>query len=182
VSVSAYIDENDVRYLALFVRDGRAPTALHELTGAEFPAWLDSLTQSKQRPLSLSGITHNGALHLAAFTIPDDGIPWKAWADLTEEKYAEALAEGKAKGHRPVSVSAYDDGGRRFTLVMAKDRPDQDWAEAHGLTEQAFRQADEEWQKKGYTPLFVVGYAVGYAEGQEKSRFLAAWGKEPAPR
>ena len=170
--VDSYLDGNQVRYAAIFVKDGGpAITAYHGLTAAEHQKKMDQLTAGAWRPKSVSVVSVGGNRFYTALYESANVGGWEAKSFLTPGEYQNLADENKQKGRQLVYLNAYEHLGQpRFTAIW--NSATGAFKARHGLSGQAYQNEWESATKGGLLTRAVTGYAEN---GQ--ARYAAVWRK-----
>ena len=110
-------------------------------------------------PIYINGYNTGDAPGFAGVAIPNpNGLKWEPRLNLSSDDYKDAVDEMKAKGFRPLAVSAYTDGGkRRYAAVFFKDEKPIAWEARHNQRPKEFDKTVKEMKDKGLRPRFVTG-------------------------
>ncbi len=106
-------------------------------------------------------------------------IPWIARHGLNPTEYQQAFDKFAAQGFRLRQVSGSVSGGSvKYAALWEKvDGPQ--WVARHGLSNDEYQKAFDDFTKQGYRLTFVDGYEVGgkdqYADIWEKSTSQTPW-------
>jgi murein DD-endopeptidase MepM/ murein hydrolase activator NlpD len=171
--VDSYLAGNQVRYAAIFVKDGGpAVTAYHGLTAAQHQQKMDQLTAGAWRPKNVSVVSIGGNRFYTALYESAKVGGWEAKSFLTASEYQTLADENKQKGRQLVYLNAYEHVGQpRFTAIWnsATQGP---FKARHGLTGQAYQSEWESATKVGLLTRAVTGY-----EQNGQVRYAAVWRK-----
>ena len=171
--VDSYLAGNQVRYAAIFVKDGGpAVTAYHGLPAAEHQKKLDQLTAGAWRPKNVSVVSIGGNRFYTALYEAANVGGWEAKSFLTPAEYQNLVEENKQKGRQLVYLNAYEHMGQpRFTAIWNSATKGA-FKARHGLTGQAYQNEWESATKSGLFTQLVTGYEDGGG-----ARYAALWRK-----
>lgn len=171
--VDSYLAGNQVRYAAIFVKDGGpAVTAYHGLTAEQHQQKMDQLTAGTWRPKNVSVVSIGGKRFYTAIYESANVGGWEARSFLTPSEYQSLANENKQKGRELVYLNAYEHMGQpRFTAIWNSATKGA-FKARHGLTGEAYQ---DEWNsatKSGLLTRVVTGYEDG-----GHARYAALWRK-----
>lgn len=171
--VDSYLDGNQVRYAAIFVKDsGPAVTAYHGLTAEAHQQKMNQLTAGAWRPKNVSVVSIGGNRFYTAIYESANIGGWEAKSFLTSSEYQSLANENKQKGRQLVYLNAYEHLGQpRFTAIWSSATQGQ-FKARHGLSGPAYQDEWESATKGGLLTRAVTGYAEN---GQ--TRYAAVWRK-----
>ncbi len=169
--VDSYPVGNQIRYAAIFVKDGVAIAAYHGLSAADHQKKFDELTAGPWRPKNISVVSLGGErFYTALYEKSNTGMQAKSF--LTPAEYQTLSEENKKAGRHLVYLNAYEHNGQpRFSAIWNSATPGA-FKARHGLTGGAYQ---DEWEgalKGGLLTRAVTGYEDGNA-----ARFAAVWRK-----
>ncbi len=171
--VDSYLVGNQVRYAAIFVKDGGPEVAAyHGLPAAEHQKRIDELTAGPWRPKNISVVSINGERFYTALYEKENIGSYEAKSFLTSEEYQKLSDENKQKGRQLAYLNAYEHNGQpRFSAIWNSSTQGV-FKSRHDLTSSAYHDEWESALKSGMLTRAVTGYTDGNAV-----RYAAVWRK-----
>jgi hypothetical protein len=150
--------------------------AVHGLTNGQYQQRFDELVGQGFRPVDVSGYDVGGEDRYAAIFEQREGPAFAARHGLTNAQYQQTFDELVGQGFRLVDVSGYEvDGQDRYAAIF-EQRPGPAFVARHGLTNQQYQAAFDEFVGQGFRLRRVSGYAVN---GQDF--YAAIWEADGGP-
>ena len=172
--VDSYPVGNQVRYAAIFVKDGGpAVAAYHGATAAQHQQKFDELTAGPWKPKNISVVSLGGErFYTALYEKVGAGISSQAKSFLTPAEYQQLFDENKQKGRQLAYLNAYEHQGQpRFSAIWNAATQGA-FKARHGLSGGAYQQEWEDALQGGLLTRVVTGYEDGNAV-----RYAAVWRK-----
>lgn len=171
--VESYPSGNQVRYAAIFVKDGGpAVTAYHGASAAEHQQKFDALTAGPWKPKNISVVSLGGERIYTALYEQAGAGSSEAKSFLTAAEYQQKFDENKQKGRQLVYLNVYEHQGQpRFSAIWNSSTQGSSKAR-HDLSGSAYQQEWEVATKAGLLTRAVTGYVDGSAV-----RYAAVWRK-----
>ena len=172
--VDSYPVGNQIRYAAIFVKDG-APSgaAYHGATAAEHQKKFDELTAGPWKPKNISVVSLGGErFYTALYEKAGAGGSSLAKSFLTPAEYQKLSDENKEKGRQLAYLDAYEHQGQpRFSAIWNSTTQGA-YKARHGLSGGAYQQEWEDALQGGLLTRVITGYEDGNAV-----RYAAVWRK-----
>jgi hypothetical protein len=169
--VDSYPVGNQIRYAAIFVKDGAAVAAYHGLSAADHQKKFDELTGGPWKPKNISVVSLGGERFYTALYEQSAGSS-EAKSFLTAAEYQQKFDENKQKGRQLVYLNVYEHQGQpRFSAIWNSSAQGGSKA-LHGLSGTAYQQEWEDATKAGLLTRAVTGYEDGNV-----TRYAAVWRK-----
>src|ERR1051325_5562884 len=139
--------------------------AAHGLSAADYQAYIDQAVRRHLRPRRPDAGAVNRAPVFSVILEPwDPDHPAQAWGarhGMTAADYQQAFDDFAKAGFRPVSVSAYEDGGQAlFAAVWHYDK-NAIYFGRHGMTSDEFQQAFDAFAASSCSTRISVDLARG---------------------
>lgn len=171
--VESYSSDGEVRYAAIFRKDGGPETrAYHGLTAQQHQQRFDDWSAAGFRARNIAVTAVDGQPRYTALYEKSDGGGWIAKSRLTPDEYQQAFADNTAQGRKPVYLNAYGLGGKIYFSAIFAAKPAGALSARHGLSSQQYQSEWENATGNGYLTRVVTGYAVG-----DSARYAAVWRK-----
>lgn len=173
----ALLTRFSTRFAAIWSQAETYPwQARHGLTGDQYQATFDQLTQQGFRPVQVCGYSEGFDDRYAAIFSQSPSGPWEARHGLTSEQYQAKFDELLRQGYRLRNVSGYAiAGSQRFTGIW-EQAEGPTWQARHGVTAAEFQATFDQLTPLGYRPIQVCGYRVNVGV-----RFAGIWEQRPGP-
>jgi len=169
--VDSYLAGNEIRYAAIFVKDGVQIAAYHGISAAEHQNKLDDWTAGAWRPKVLSVVSINGNRFYTGLYEKANVGGWEAKSFLTGAEYQNLFEENSKKGRHLAYLNVYEHEGQpRFSAIWNSTTPSS--KARHGLSGNDYQQEWEDSRKAGLLTRLVTGYTDG-----STARYAAAWRK-----
>ena len=169
--VDSYPVGNQIRYAAIFVKDGAAVAAYHGVPAAEHQKKFDELTAGPWKPKNISVVSLGGERFYTALYEQSAGSS-EAKSFLTAAEYQQKFEENKQKGRQLAYLNVYEHQGQpRFSAIWSSSAQGGSKA-LHGLSGTAYQQEWEDATKAGLLTRAVTGYEEGNG-----ARYAAVWRK-----
>lgn len=169
--VDSYLAGNEIRYAAIFVKDGVQIAAYHGISAAEHQKKLDDWTAGPWRPKVLSVVSISGNRFYTGLYEKANVGGWEAKSFLTGAEYQNLFEENSKKGRHLAYLNAYEHEGQpRFSAIWNSMTPSS--KARHGLSGNDYQQEWEDSRKAGLLTRLVTGYTDG-----STARYAAAWRK-----
>jgi hypothetical protein len=170
--VDSYPVGNQIRYAAIFVKDGAAVAAYHGLSAADHQKKFDELTAGPWKPKNISVVSLGGDRFYTALYEKTNTGSSQAKSFLTAAEYQQLSDENKEKGRQLAYLNVYEHQGQpRFSAIW-NSATQGAFKARHGLSGGAYQQEWEEALKGGLLTRAVTGYEDGNAV-----RYAAVWRK-----
>jgi hypothetical protein len=172
--VESYPVGNQIRYAAIFVKDGGpSVAAYHGLTATEHQQKFDELTAGPWKPKNISVVSLGGERFYAAlFEKVGEGSSSQAKSFLTPAEYQKLFDENKEKGRQLAYLNAYEHQGQpRFSAIW-NSATQGTFKARHGLSGGQYQQEWEGALQGGLLTRAVTGYEDG-----NTVRYAAVWRK-----
>ena len=170
--VDSYPVGNQIRYAAIFVKDGAAVAAYHGLSAAEHQKKFDELTAGPWKPKNISVVSLGGDRFYTALYEKTNTGSSQAKSFLTAAEYQQLFDENKEKGRQLAYLNVYEHQGQpRFSAIW-NSATQGAFKARHGLSGGAYQQEWEDALKGGLLTRAVTGYEDGNA-----IRYAAVWRK-----
>jgi hypothetical protein len=171
--VESYSSDGEVRYAAIFRKDGGPETrAYHGLTAQQHQQRFDDWSAAGFRARNIAVTAVGGQPRYTALYEKSDGGGWIAKSRLTPDEYQQAFADNTAQGRKPVYLNAYGLDGKIYFSAIFASKPAGALSARHGLSGQQYQSEWENATGNGYLTRVVTGYSVGGS-----ARFAAVWRK-----
>jgi CubicO group peptidase (beta-lactamase class C family) len=169
ICVTGYLNGRSPEFAAVWVNDGLPALERIEfnLTDKEYTDLLKLERTRRFMPSIVSGYADGeGSYRFTVLFAPAGRAVWEPHHDLTEEQYQKAIKDGKARGFRPMSVTAYPTrAGLRFSAVFIRDKAH--CLTSHNLTAAQYQVEFNKAKESGYYPISIAGYLGGNPAGPE---------------
>lgn len=171
--VESYLDGNNIRYAAIFVKKGGpAYKANHGKTAQEHQKLFDSYTKEGFIPVNISVVSVGGQRYYTSLYEKVNVGSFEARSFLTASEYQSESDQNKAAGRQLVYLNAYTHGGGvRFSAIWQSGMSGA-FVARHGLSGSEYQ---AEWNKltnQDYLTRLVTGYEDG-----NSANFAAVWRK-----
>jgi hypothetical protein len=169
--VDSYLVGNQIRYAAIFVKDGVDVAAYHGISAAEHQKKLDDLTAGPWRPKVLSVVSINGNRFYTGLYEKTNVGGWEAKSFLTATEYQNLFNENTQKGRHLAYLNVYQHEGQpRFSAIWYSSLGSA--KVKHGMTGAAYQDEWEAALKAGQLTRVVTGYEDG-----NTARYAGVWRK-----
>jgi murein DD-endopeptidase MepM/ murein hydrolase activator NlpD len=170
--VDSYLVGNQIRYAAIFVKDGVAVAAYHGLSAADHQKKIDELTAGPWRPKVISVVSIGGNRSYTAIYESGSVGSWEAKSFLTPAEYQSQFDDNKQKGRQLVYLNVYDHQGQpRFSAIW-NSATQGAFKARHDLSGSAYQQEWESALKSGMLTRAVTGYG-----DDGVAKYAAVWRK-----
>lgn len=171
--VESYSSDGQVRYAAIFRKDGGPETrAYHGLTAQQHQQRFEDWSAAGFRARNIAVTAVGDQPRYTALYEKSDGGSWIAKSRLTPDEYQQAFADNTAQGRRPVYLNAYGLDGQIYFSAIFAAKPAGALSARHGLSSQQYQAEWENATGNGHLTRVVTGYAVG-----DSARYAAIWRK-----
>jgi N-acyl-D-amino-acid deacylase len=180
-SLCVYPQPGGARLADLWVKDkGASFASRFDVTGAETAKAIEDQKKLGFRLVCCNGyLDERGATKFAWVFHKSEGAEWQAHLAASEMEFHKMMLDYRAKGYRPVFISAFHDGkGVRVNFTVEKMGGG--WALEHNVTAGALT---KELEAQAREKLVVAG-VTGFANKAGASRYSAFWaqpGVKPPP-
>lgn len=174
VQVDGYTVNGQAYYAAIWDQSAtHAWVTRHGMTSESVQDYFDEYLQDGYKMTDVSGYEIDGNDRYAAlWEKVDDGIAWKAYANLTATEYQSRFDEYVADGYRLVDVDGYEVDGEVFYAAIWDKSPSGAWVARHGMSSATYQAEFDKYVGQGYVLRTVSGYSVG-----AEDRYAAIWVK-----
>jgi CubicO group peptidase (beta-lactamase class C family) len=137
--------------------------AIHGVGEVEYQAWIDSLRKTDYRPAFISAYGLGQTQLFAAGAVQDAARPeWVARHHLTSQGFQREFDKWTEKGYHLISVVGYlREGTTQYAALWLKDNYEAASETHFDQTVAEYQATFKELSKKGFRPVFLVGYPVG---------------------
>jgi hypothetical protein len=170
--VDSYLAGNEIRYAAIFVKDGAQVAAYHGISATEHQAKLDDWTAGPWRPKVLSVVSIGGNRFYTGLYEKANVGGWEAKSFLTATEYQTLFNENKEKGRQLAYLNVYEHQGQpRFSAIW-NSATQGAFKARHDLSSSGYQQEWESARQAGLLTRAVTGYVDGQAV-----KYAAVWRK-----
>jgi len=171
--VESYLDGNNIRYSAIFVKKGGpAFKAYHGKTAQEHQKLFDSYTKEGFIPANISVVSVGGQRYYTTLYEKVNVGSLEARSFLTASEYQSESDQNKAAGRQLVYLNAYTHGGGvRFSAIWQSGVSGA-FVARHGLSGSEYQAEWNKFTNQDYLTHVVTGYENG-----NSANFAALWRK-----
>ncbi|MBC7872735.1 MAG: hypothetical protein H7Y01_01995, partial [Ferruginibacter sp.] len=158
-SLCGYTRGGQELYAAIWNKTaGPAWAAKHGLTGAEYQASFNEMSNNGYRLICISGYGVGNQAKFSALWDKSGGGAWAAKHNMTAAQYQQAFDDYGKQGYRLQYVSGYVVGGTEYFAAIWEKKSGGAMAVKHNMTAAQYQQAFNEFTGQGYTLKLVSGY------------------------
>jgi Bacterial tandem repeat domain 1 len=170
--VDSYLSSGQIRYAAVFVKQGgSAWQAHHGQTAAQFQQTFDTLAQQGYYAVNVSPVYYNGQTYVASLFEKGSVGAWVARIGMTNAQYQQYFDENVAAGRKLVYLNGYSQNDKpRFAAIWQASAPPGAWEARHGLTSAGLQNKQQQLTGQGFKAQVITGYQSGVSP-----RFAALW-------
>ncbi len=167
ICISGFLENGAPTFAGVWLNNGIPSRIDFHLTEKEFTDRLRIERARRFMPSIVSGYADGeGSYRFTVLFLPSPRVVWEEHHDLTEAQYQKAITDGKAKGFRPMSVTAYPTPtGLRFAAILIRDRVD--WLARHNLSSEKYQAEFDKAKESGFYPISIAGYLAGNPGGPD---------------
>ena len=175
VHIDMYLDQGQLRYTSIFVKEPGPLWTLYFGQPAEaFSQIASRVTQDGFRIKNLSSVRVNGNLIRTGLFDQEDVGRWQAYPDLTQEELEATVREERVAGRVIHYLDAYEvNGSPRFNVVL-DERLYRNGTRLDQLSSDQFQVEANAVFAAGLYARIVTGYHDGNA-----ARFTGLWTEQP---
>jgi hypothetical protein len=164
VDMSIYVQNNQVRYAAIWVLDTVVPwRAWTDLTPDEFQARNDTMTAQNYTLTDVSGYQVNGEAVYAGLWKKYASGPWRYVYGLNEEEFKATLIQRKEEDYLPYDMSVFSlNGVLKYSAIWMKAH-NETFVIAYGHETDKFQEMFDSKLKEGYALTDYDGYELNGA-------------------
>ncbi|MFC4158437.1 hypothetical protein [Chitinimonas lacunae] len=172
IQVETHVEGNEIRYAAIFVKDGGpAVAAYHGLSAAAQAQRHLELTQQGWKPTVISVVSLNGQRYYAGL-YEKTAATVVTETNLTAAGYQQAYTTHQQAGRKLVYLNTYDDNGQARFVAIWRSGVQGDGPARHGMTSAEYQTEWSDNTGDGYLTEAVTGYV---SNGER--RYAAYWRK-----